>query len=148
MYITLTVLCLFSFTVLHEPQSGPPAQRFRHHWRWQLGYLRDCFITAWNMMYMGQGSPSILSFCGRQQPNVLPPSLKTPGWAEQETRTCSERTRQWLQRGQAAITQDEALVRLYTPAFWFLQYPSDRLYTVYYDYKYVPSCVSVVPALL
>lgn len=42
------MLSLF-ITVLHEPQSGPAAQWFRHHWRWQLGYLRDCFITAWKV---------------------------------------------------------------------------------------------------
>lgn len=43
---TNRVLSLFSFTGVHEPQSSPPAQRLRHHRRWQLDYFRDCFITA------------------------------------------------------------------------------------------------------
>lgn len=110
---TNRVLSLFSFTGVHEPQSSPPAQRLRHHRRWQLGYLRDCFITA------------------REEPDVHSAQLRQASSSSggQRTQAPPPRPQHQAERSRRrvhALTLNAAI----TPAFWFLQY--DRLEIVHH----------------
>ncbi len=103
MYIPLIVFSLFWFAGVHEPQSGPPAQRLRHHSRWQLGYLRDCFITAREVpdVHCAHLRPASSS-CRGHRAQALPPRPQHPA-----ERSRIKRSRQWLREDRAAITPED-----------------------------------------
>ncbi len=107
LYITLTVFSFFPFAGVHEPQSGPPAQRLRHRSRWQLGYLRDCFITAREVpdVHRAHLRPASSS-CGGQRARALLPRHNTrrSGDARVHALTLNAHRSQWLREDRGLNT--------------------------------------------